>query len=1208
MAGSKPGLVGDPIDVVTGAVLDRVADFRVVDEPVPFVWRRSYDSARSDTDRGFGWGHAHELDHALEWDLDGVLYRRPHDPAVAFPHAFADGIVGVAGGLELERIDTRHFVVRGHAEPERHFERGPSASFARLVRIDQAGASVRLEHDGLGQLASIVLPSGRRLRVDWERGHLVQVVLLDAARGGKALTRYRYDEHGCLVEGRDAYQQTFRLAYDSSRRVERTVDRRGYTFSFEYDRDGRCVRSSGEDGVLEVRLEHRTHERATVVREASGGEWLYQYDPSGALLQVVDPFGGVRFWERDGAGRIVREVDPTGATTQFEYDARGAMIARVEPSGRRIPLPEADDALPPDAHRVPGCALQWELGDLEQLAFDAATSFPETTWLASERSLLRTPANELALASVRERRDEQGLLLAQQRDGASRTWGYDPSGNVRRYTDFDGRTYTSEHASWNHRVLERDPLGRTTRFTYTKAEKLASLLDGGGTLSEYRYDAKERLVEVRRAGTTRDQYEYDLADRLIAKRDAFGRILLELSYAPTGLLAERKLATGDVQRFEHDGRGRYRVAENDAGRVTFDYDAWGHRIADRRDGLGVEHRYVGDRLVHTRTLGRFDIRYERGAESSVRIIDPTGAAHTLRRLAPGVFRRELADGASELVQYAPDGRCLAKAVSTSSGDTWSREYAYGGEGDLVANRDSARGTIHYEHDVAHQVASVRHESDEEPSRYVYDGAGNLLEKPGLRGVTLIEGNRLYAANGDAFEYDHRHHLAARRGPDGSETRFHHDARDQLVRIDLPDGSTWRAHYDALGRRTKKRHDTRESTYWWDTDRLAAERLPDGRVRIYVYADDFAMVPVLFVEYEDIESAPESGRRYYVFADHQGTPELIRDQQGEAVWWARREPYGVVVEGGHEFHQPFRFPGHFWDAETRLHYNRFRYYSPELGRYLQSDPWGVAGGTNTHAYTENPLRQVDVRGLMCEAARRPVEPSDTDVESPTPRYQQGSPEGTTPPRIVQGDLADRLAVYDQRHGEAARQSDSIRHAAMLPGFDREIFDLAASDGASPDQVAARQLLVEDFIGSDRWDQGEKNGFDFTHPVFVGPPPEQAPVQGQWQAHSGEGSYFADADVGTTPHDVGVHEQGFNRSTGRMEPKTFNVREMTNGDEPYIQGRAAACYDEWSEKPPSGPARRHWTYGGGVQRTYRNNPDGSKPTRSTLLARTPFEHND
>ena len=80
--------------------------------------------------------------------------------------------------------------------------------------------------------------------------------------------------------------------------------------------------------------------------------------------------------------------------------------------------------------------------------------------------------------------------------------------------------------------------------------------------------------------------------------------------------------------------------------------------------------------------------------------------------------------------------------------------------------------------------------------------------------------------------------------------------------------------------------------------------------------------------------------------------------------------------GADFHQPLRFPGHYHDAATGLHYNRFRYYSPELGRYLESDPVGVAGGLNLYGYCcdSNPLRDVDLRGLTQNCPRRRGRPS------------------------------------------------------------------------------------------------------------------------------------------------------------------------------------------------------------------------------------------
>ncbi|WP_269474382.1 RHS repeat-associated core domain-containing protein [Providencia stuartii] len=58
----------------------------------------------------------------------------------------------------------------------------------------------------------------------------------------------------------------------------------------------------------------------------------------------------------------------------------------------------------------------------------------------------------------------------------------------------------------------------------------------------------------------------------------------------------------------------------------------------------------------------------------------------------------------------------------------------------------------------------------------------------------------------------------------------------------------------------------------------------------------------------------------------------------------------------------RFQGQYFDKETGLHYNTFRYYAPDLGRFTQQDPIGLAGGLNLYQYAPNPLTWVDPWGL------------------------------------------------------------------------------------------------------------------------------------------------------------------------------------------------------------------------------------------------------
>ncbi|MCF4997662.1 type IV secretion protein Rhs, partial [Pseudomonas syringae] len=96
------------------------------------------------------------------------------------------------------------------------------------------------------------------------------------------------------------------------------------------------------------------------------------------------------------------------------------------------------------------------------------------------------------------------------------------------------------------------------------------------------------------------------------------------------------------------------------------------------------------------------------------------------------------------------------------------------------------------------------------------------------------------------------------------------------------------------------------------------------------------------------------------------PQELTDYSGDVVWSAKYSAYGKVTElthgGGEQLEQPLRFQGQYFDAESGLHYNRHRYYDPEVGRYLTPDPVKLAGGLNQYQYTPNPTGWVDPLGL------------------------------------------------------------------------------------------------------------------------------------------------------------------------------------------------------------------------------------------------------
>src|SRR6266850_1424379 len=109
--------------------------------------------------------------------------------------------------------------------------------------------------------------------------------------------------------------------------------------------------------------------------------------------------------------------------------------------------------------------------------------------------------------------------------------------------------------------------------------------------------------------------------------------------------------------------------------------------------------------------------------------------------------------------------------------------------------------------------------------------------------------------------------------------------------------------------------------------------------------------------------------YFIHPDHLNTPRVITNQAQQVVWrWDNDDPFGANManenpSGLGSFTCNLRFSGQYFDRETNLAYNYFRDYSPEVGRYIQSDPSGLRAGLNTYAYVGgSPLQWTDPYGL------------------------------------------------------------------------------------------------------------------------------------------------------------------------------------------------------------------------------------------------------
>jgi RHS repeat-associated protein len=1002
-----------PIYLVTGENFDSFTDFVSGDL---FEWKRHYTTARAHVDGPLGFGFRHHYQRTLEVRLHEATFVDWDGVALVFPKFGPGRNLVRSEGYRLTRIDPNHYELAFRDEPTMIFAGDPFAGPLALVGMGSQDRELLFEYDEQGNLTTCIDSS----RSD-PRDRRVYEFQLDAAgrimaitEGAKSATiRFActYTGKGELARARDAAGGNWAYEYDAEHRWTRQTDPRDYSYSFHYDSQGRCVWASGQDGLWHASVEYFPEDRYTRYTEGDDAVWEFHYDRDGIITKIINPQGGVKVREQYDDGRVSREIDPGGRELKWLYDADGAHYARVDRFGYVYPpeleMPKLAD---PFARELPSDALAWHFGGA--IETNEAAMLGATGRLLDEipaelhhlaRSVFRLHDGSTALARPCIEHDPLGRkLLEVDPLGRARRWEYDAAGNLIAEVDRDGRVRGWSTTSWNLVGGRVDPLGHVTHYQWSSLEQMVGLQDPLGNTTRWDYDKGERLTRVWRDGLLRDVYEYDIGDHFVAKYDGEGRLIFRnAEFHANHFVRRRELASGGEHRYDYDARGRIIEASTEAHDVRMGFDLLGRRTLDLRDGEGLVRRYEAEGREHVRLFERFDIAHERVGDRH-RIVTPTGAVIEIRSEHDGVVLRRCSNGTLDWQQYDHEGRLEGRVTSKRDArgewSGWATRYYHSAEGDLLYESDSARGITRYQFDAAHRLIEATLPSGER-LLYEYDAADNLTSKPGLSRLELGVGNQAWASALEMFEHDDRDRLAVRRHREGRVTRYHYDSFDMLVRVEFGD-TTWRAGYDAIGRRLWTQHGEHRREFWWDGDRLAAEQGPDGKLRIYIYGGPEALSPIAFVEYASREAEPEAGHVYHVFGNGVGMPLHIEDEHGEIVWWAQHiDPYGALdVHPGSKIEHNLRWPGHYFDAETGLHYNRYRYYDPGLGRYLQSDPIGYRGSdVNLYAYCTNPLTGVDLFGLSCKTAKGDSDTAGQALDGRDHPPPSKSPKGSSVPR-------------------------------------------------------------------------------------------------------------------------------------------------------------------------------------------------------------------
>ncbi|MRV76627.1 type IV secretion protein Rhs, partial [Duganella sp. FT92W] len=545
-----------------------------------------------------------------------------------------------------------------------------------------------------------------------------------------------------------------------------------------------------------------------------------------------------------------------------------------------------------------------------------------------------------ALDQLSTVRDPRNLTTTYTSDGlGNRTGLASPdTGSTARTFDLAGNVLTST-----------DARGKVTTYTYDALNRVTSISYGGGTPTVLEYgggpsgapNAIGRLTKMTdESGQT--AYAYDQAGRLLSKVQTITH------------------AVGTVNRtvgYAYDGNGRLASLTYPSGnRIDYGYDANGR--------------------ANKLTLHPSDANGGTDAATSIVLLDqityaPFGGVQSWiwgnsTEAVPNLYARTF-DLDGRLVTYP-----LGTVMRTVTYDAASRITAMTHTG--TANAASYNQAFTYDG----LGRLLTYTGNTGTQSYAYDATGNRIPlKIGASTYSNIiasASNRLNSTSGPLPAKSNTFDAAGNLTGDGTVS-YTYGERGR-IKTSVNAGVATSYLYNGIGQRTRK----------------AGVTIPTGATA-YVYDEqghllgEYDAAGAVLQETVFLEDMPvgvlkqaASGTPMvvttsvgYIYSDHINTPRVVtEDASNSVVWnWVDADPFGMAqpVEnaGGAVFSYNVRFPGQLYDKETNLHYNYYRDYDPQTGRYVQSDPIGLNGGVNTYGYVEgNPLSKVDPTGEVAFA--------------------------------------------------------------------------------------------------------------------------------------------------------------------------------------------------------------------------------------------------
>jgi RHS repeat-associated protein len=941
-------------------------------------------------------------------------------------------------------------------------------------KIDAAGRGVTLARDGGGfGFVTSRTEVGTGVVTSYGRDYAGRILSRTDALGNTSSNSY--NAKGFLIQHTDELGHAATITRDTVNSRPLRIDysdgaHEAWTYNAKSQPATHQLRNGGTESFIYDGAGHVTSHT-----DALGNTVQYTYYPTGLVSSVTDALLNTTSFTYNWRGQVLTITHPDNTTVSYEYDLFGNRIAATDELGHTAHYTNDEFNRPKTIVDPLGRTTTYEYGQ--------APDAPDTGYMRTISRVILPSGKKIEYTYDLAGRRLTQTVGAGTSEAATTSYGYDLAGNVISTTDPRGKTSTFTYDARHQRKSATDPLGRTklwdydyrgnkisetrpdggvTYFAYDNRNRLVQTTDPAGHVTTQTYDSAGNLATLTDARNNTYTYTYDSRNRETAMTYPDGSHE-DFTYDPAGNLATYTTRAGQVRTASYDNRNRetafnwsdgtpgasssYDAANrvlalnSSVSALSYAYDAAGQLLSETQDINGgggaktISYTYDADGNRLTIGYPTTDVvSYGYSARNQlVQIAD--GGANPLATYAYDLdgnrTNRTLENGTAVNYGYDDASRGLSVDQVNSAGSFAKIDYTFNSVNARTSRTESDNGSAAvsdiYGYDAIDQLTQVKYNfnaasnTQDREVDYLYDAAGNrasVTDNGVTQNYAANSLNQYTAAGTMAPAYDGNGNLNALSGASCA-----YDAQNRLVSASAG-GTTMTFGYDARNRCVKRSTNGSSIYLYYDGWNLIEEHsAADVVLNRYIHGSGIDEILARFAA---------NGVQIYFHQDALGSTVALTDASGNVVERYKYDVYGspAFVDGSggalssSNYDNRFLFTGREYVQLLGVYDYRNRFYSPALGRFLQTDPLRFnAGDINLYRHTRNgPTNGIDPSGLYvdqdslgpntdyfldpnddgqgsggCDGGGGSTDPGDAPDINPTPvPLADSSPTDTPPP--------------------------------------------------------------------------------------------------------------------------------------------------------------------------------------------------------------------